>query len=336
MPQRNRRYGSSHAQWATSLLLPLAACGPRGPAVADHVVREDNEHYAFTSEVRVLVESLENPGSPVPHEGRLIYAESGRGVVASVPIEGGPVVEHIRGFALDEFAGYTISVQGITIEPTTGSWIVAAADGPGRITAFDPARFPSETLGGTLIELVGAVDDNPWETVFVGDLLVASGGTSKGYAGIFDPSQPMALAPVLEVETGVIGIAADAASKVVYGAVFGAGPGTGSIVAWDTGNDYASRVVVEGLSNPVDVTVTPEGLLLIVEFGEFDTAGTGRVLVAPIAGGPAVLLLSGLNAPSGVAFADGSLYVAEFGAQPGSRSGQLLVVGLEPRAASPR
>ncbi|MGH7426769.1 MAG: hypothetical protein ACREJ4_00095 [Candidatus Methylomirabilaceae bacterium] len=130
---------------------------------------EQNEYYRFTSDVRILIDSLDNPGSPVPHEGRLVYAESGRGVVASVPIRGEPVVQHIRGFTTDQFADYIISVQGITIEPTTGSWIVAVAEGRGRIIAFDSTRFPAEVADGKLIELVGAVDDNPWETVFLTD-----------------------------------------------------------------------------------------------------------------------------------------------------------------------
>ena len=99
---------------------------------------------------------------------------------------------------------------------------------------------------------------------------MVSGGTKTAYQGKFDQAgNPGPLQPVVEVESGLIGLTVDPNSGDIFGAVFGAGPGTGEVVRWDaTKQPAVLQSVASGLTNPVDVTFTPDGMLLVLEFGE--------------------------------------------------------------------
>jgi hypothetical protein len=161
---------------------------------------------------------------------------------------------------------------------------------------------------------------------------VVSGGTKTAYQGKFDTvGNPGPLKPVVEVETGLIGLTVDPKSGDIFGAVFGAGPGTGEIVRWDpTEQPAVLRKVATGFTNPVDVTFTPGGVLLALEFGEFGSKGTGRVsIVAADGSGTVTPFITGLNNPTGFFIsANNTLYLTEFGESANASQGTLISLKL--------
>lgn len=293
----------------------------------------DNPWFKIASRPRLLAANLNNPMSPRLAGDRLVVAESGAGNV--IAVENGKSTPVITGFVNERYENYNISAQGITIDPSSGLWIIAAAEGPGRVLLFNPSTYPAEAKSGREIRIQGAVDDNPFATVLAagGRILVVSGGTKAAYQGDFDAvGNPGPLKPVVEVESGLIGLTLDPKSGDVFGAVFGRGPGTGEIVRWDaTKKPAVLRKVASGFTNPVDVTFTADGLLLSLEFGEFGSKGSGRVaIVATDGSGSVTPLITGLNNPSGFFMnSDNTLFITEFGVN--SLEGTLISLKLIPR-----
>ncbi len=320
----------SGAALLCAALILLCQCAKEDPLARVRVL--DNPLLKVSSRPKLLAERLHNPMSPRLLGGRLVVAESGAGNLSAV--EGGKLKPLISGFVKDNFAGYDISAQGVTVDPETGWWIVAAAEGPGRILLFEPSSFPAEAKRGRDVPLEGATEDNPFGTVLAagGRILVASGGTRSAYQGEFTRvGNPNPLKPAFEVSTGLIGIALDPKSGDVFGAVFGNAPGTGTVVRWDaTKQPVTLRTVAKGLTNPVDVAFTPDGMLLTLEFGGFGAKGEGRISVVA-ADGAVSPLVTGLNNPSGFFVApDNTLYVTEYGPTMNAPEGTLLSMGLAP------
>jgi hypothetical protein len=308
----------------------LAACA-KDPL--ERIAIVDNPWFQIASRPRLLASHLNNPMSPRLAGNRLVIAESGAGSV--VEVENGKTTPVITGFVNERYENYNISAEGITIDPSSGLWIIAAAEGPGRVLLFDPSYFPADAKSGREIPIEGAVDDNPFATVLAagGRILVVSGGTKTAYQGDFDArGTPGPLRPVVEVETGLIGLTLDPRSGDVFGAVFGRGPGTGEIVRWDaTRRPAVLRKVASGFTNPIDVIFDADGLLLSLEFGEFGSKGSGRVaIVATDGSGSVTPLITGLNNPSGFYLSsDHTLFITEFGAD--SLEGTLISLKLIPR-----
>ena len=189
------------------LIAAFASCRhAREPEVRVKVL--DDSWFKLASPPRLIAGHLSNPMSPRMKGSDLIVAESGSGTVSR--IENGKATPLITGFAHEKFENYNISVEGITIDPKSGWWIIASAEGAGRVQLFDPSSFPTDAKSGRDITLEGAVDDNPYSTVLAdgGRILVVSGGTNKAYQGKFDQAgNPNLVKPVAEVETGLIGLA---------------------------------------------------------------------------------------------------------------------------------
>lgn len=301
----------------------------REPEVRVKVV--DNPWFKVASPPRLIAGHLSNPMSPRMRGSDLVVAESGSGTVSL--IENGKATPLIKGFAQEKFENYKISVEGITIDPKSGWWIIASAEGPGRIQLFDPSTFPTDAQSGRDIMMEGAVDDNPYSTVLAdgGRILVVSGGTNKAYQGKFDQVRnPNPVKPVAEVETGLIGLAIEPKSGDVFAAVFGRGPGTGEVVRWDaTAQPVVLRKVASGFTNPVDVAFTPDGVLLALEFGEFGSKEAGRVFIVAIDGSGSITpFITGLNNPTGLFFNNNIVYITEFGETANSSEGTLISLGV--------
>jgi hypothetical protein len=316
---------------ALLVLVMLGSCR-RDPLARITVL--DNPSFNVTSRPRLLAAHLNNPMSPRLAGNRLVVAESGAGRVSVVENEKTTPV--ISGFVIDQYDGYNISAEGITVDPSSGLWIITAAEGSGRVFVFNPSTFPTDARKGRVIPLEGAVDDNPFTAVLAagGRILAVSGGTKSSYQGSFDAVNPGPLKPVIEVETGLIGLALDLKSGDVFGAVFGKGPGTGEIVRWDATKEPAVlQKVAAGLTNPVDVAFTKNRVLLSLEFGEYGSKGTGKVsIVATDGSGSVTPFIVGLNNPSGLSVgSDNTLFITEFGETKNSSEGTLISLKLAPR-----
>lgn len=321
--------------FAIVLLLGMSyGCTPPTDAVSRIAVVE-NSFFSNEVEPDLLAENLNNPSSPLPLGDDMVFAESGSGQVSKLTIEG-EIEPLITGFEMDEFGGYRISVLSITVDPRTDHWIISAAEGHGRISIFDPETFPTDAGQGQEIIIEGAFNDNPYATVLAGegDILVASGGTSKAYQSpIDDLINPAALKPVFEIESGIIGITLDPISGDVFGAIFGSGPGDGSVVRWNpTEENISIETVASGFTNLVDVAFTLEGVLLALEFGGFDARGEGAVYVVATDGsGEFFPFITGLSNPSGIYVDENNtLYITEFNTPLNAQLGTLISVELIP------
>lgn len=290
----------------------------------------ENEYLEATSRTQLLADHLYNPASPRSVGDTLVFAESGAGAIHI--LRNGKPVPVITGFVKDQFSGYDISALGITIDPKTGVWIIAVAEGPGKIQVFDPASLPMNAKDGYDIPLEGATEDNPFGTVLIDGILVASGGTKSAYQGPFDPSDPSPLKPVFEVDSGLIGIALDPISGDIFGALFGKKPGEGSVVRWNPKeNPVTLRTVASGFTNLVDVAFTKEGMLLALEFGSYAAAGSGRVSIVDT-DKKVIPFIIGLDSPTGLHVSpDNTLFITEFGTSVNAREGTLISLKLEPK-----
>lgn len=315
----------------STLVGSISACQHKSDVLAGIEVLP-NEYLIAASEPVLLARDLNNPMSPRLVDGRVVYAESGAGEVRSVSLEDGAITQLISGFGMDSYAGYDVSVQGITIDPRTNQWIVSAAEGSGRVLLFDPSSFPTDVRSGRDIEIQGgSAEDNPVAAVIAGDILIVSSGTSKAYQGPF-VDQPVLLTPALEVETGIIGIAVDPASGDVFGAVFGSTRGDGSIIRWDPSAEKPeAKTVASGFNNLVDVAFTSDGLLLALEFGDLGGAGKGAVyIVATDDSGQRTPFIRGLRSPTNIHVTPNQqLLVTEFGTSINGQQGTLIALQLK-------
>lgn len=310
------------------LILAIYSCQPSD--LEKRLIINENESIQL-SHPKVVLDKLVNPASPLIVNGALIFSESGTGTINK--IEKGKVVPLITGFKKDNYGGYDISAQGITVEPRSGLWVVCAAEAEGKVYIYDPKNFPIDAEKGRPIELVGAIDDNPWESVIIGDIIVASGGTAKQYQGIFDEINPFPLSPVFSVATGLIGMAKHPTRSEVFGAVFGIPPNGGSIIKWtpsisDTQDSTSVEIatIATGLRNIVDVAFTKQGTLFALEFGDFNAEGSGRLLVVNEKNGEFISILEGLNSPSSMTFDEKKqlIYISEFSVPANEKNGKLI------------
>jgi hypothetical protein len=283
------------------------------------------------SHPKKIVGELLDPTSPILVNDELIFSESGAGNVCKV--KDGKVVPLITGFVNDNYGGYNISAQGITVEPESGLWIVCAAEGAGKIFIYDPNKFPIKASEGRQAELVGATEDNPWEAIVSKGVIIVSGGTKTQYQGKFDGGDPAKLFPVFSVQTGLIGITKHPLRDEFYGAEFGIPPDGGSIIKWSSTNLNSKDSAVKkyetisiGLHNVVDVGFTAKGTLLALEFGEFNAGKSGRLLTIDEKTRKSTPLLEGLNSPSSFTLDEknGKIYISEFGVPANTKNGNLI------------
>ena len=320
-----------HSATALSVvLLALHFFSCKRPELEERLVIHENEAIKLSHPGKVAEELL-NPASPQIVNDELVFSESGAGTVNKV--KDGKVIPLITGFVSDNYGGYNISAQGITIDPESGLWIVCAAESEGKLFIYDPKNFPMKASEGRLVQLVGATEDNPWEAILLKKIIIASGGTKKQYSGWFDRVNPVSLFPSFSVETGLIGIAKHPVRDEIYGAVFGIPPDGGSIIKWHSPdsvikNDIQTNyeTIASGLRNVVDVAFTKQGTLLALEFGQFNESKSGRLLLIDEKTGKSTPIIEGLNSPSSF-FIDeknNTIYISEFGVPANKKNGNLI------------
>ena len=296
----------------------------------DKLVLHENSLVKIRSKPEVLLDHLSNPAAPCFDGSRIIFAESGKGILYE--LKDGKAIPLIEGFGTDNYGGYTISVLGLTVTPDK-SWLVAAAQDSGHIFLFDAATFPTTVKKGREIELQRTESTNPFGILLTkGGILVATGGTKAVYQGPWDRINPNPLKPVFEVASGVEGMAEDVQTGDVFGAVVGTGKQDGSLIRWrPEGMTIEPKTVATGFSNLVGVIALPNGLLLLLEFGEFGTSGTGKLLVLdPKDPGKTHPLISGLDAPSAMALSeDNTLLIATFGKEQEGAEGMIIQLKID-------
>ena len=297
----------------------------------DSLTIHENPFIKIASKPEVLLDHLNNAAAPFFIGDRIIFAESGKGVVSEYK-EKRPV-PLIEGFGIDDYDGYSISVLGITSAPATHSLIVAASQDVGHIFLFDESTFPTTVARGREIELQRTEPSNPFGVLLInqGQILVATGGTKSVYQAPFNAVNPSPLRPVFDVATGVEMLAEDTKTGLLYGAVVGTGKNDGALIRW---NPEAEKIQPEtlasGFTNLVGVVQMPNRLLLLLEFGSFEKSGTGRLsVIDPDNPGKIYPLVSGLDAPTGFALSsDNTLLISTFGKNKGNMDGMLLRLKL--------
>ena len=252
------------------IIIALKSYKPESPILKRiHVLKTDT--FPNISAPQLIAQNLNNPISPILLNNDVVFSESATGNVKKISANKSEITTLIKGFGKDNFAGYDISAQGITIDPVTNLWIVCAAEDDGHVSIFDPNTFPTEAQTGIKVILENAVEDNPFSAVLVNvdkisdgeQILVVSSGTAKSYQGSFNRGNPSPLTPSFEVESGLIGMAVDPSSNWVFGAVYGSSNDDGSIISWDaTKEPISPKTVASGFTNLVDVAFTSDGILL--------------------------------------------------------------------------
>ncbi|HEY5749328.1 MAG TPA: hypothetical protein VIU12_24845 [Chryseolinea sp.] len=312
---------------ATSLCC-LSSC-KKDPRL-DKLVLHENPLIKIRSKPEVLLDHLNNPAAPCFDGDRIIFAESGKGILYE--LKNGKAIPLIEGFGTDNYGGYTISVLGLTVTPDK-SWLVAAAQDSGHIFLFDASTFPTTVAKGREIEMHRTESTNPFGILLTkGGILVATGGTKAVYQGPWDRINPNPLKPVFDVASGVEGMAEDAQTGDVFGAVVGTGKKDGSLIRWrPEGITIEPKTVATGFSNLVGVTALANGLLLLLEFGDFGTPETGRLSVLdPKNLGKIHPLISGLDAPSAMTLGtDNTLVIATFGKEQEGSGGMIIQLKID-------
>jgi hypothetical protein len=297
----------------------------------DSVIIHENPFIKIASRPEVLLDHLNNPAAPFFIGSRIIFAESGKGVVSEYKEKGS--VPLIQGFGVDSYGEYPISVLGITSVPEKNRLIVAAAQDVGHIFLFDESTFPTTAAKGHEIELQRTEPSNPFGVLLIknGTILVATGGTKSVYQAPFDVINPSPLRPVFDVPTGVEMMAEDTKTGQLYGAVVGTGQNDGYLIRWNPDAEKIQpETLVSGFTNLVGVLQMPNRLLLLLEFGSFEKSGTGRLtLIDPDNPGKIYPLVSGLDSPTGFALSsDNTLLISTFGKNKGNMTGMLLRLNL--------
>lgn len=314
------------------LLFPLFFSSCKRDHRLDNLVIHENPFVVVKSKPKVLLDKLDNPIAPVFFEERIVFAESGKGIIYEYRKE--KVTPLIEGFGLDKYGRYQISVLGIMRIPDKNIWIVAASQDSGHILMFNESSFPTTADKGREIEMLRTEPSNPFEVILVskGKIIVASGGTKSVYQGNFDVINPGPLKPVFDVVSGVEGMVEDPKTGNIYGAVVGSGKKDGSLIRWDpTANIIQPQTVAEGFSNLIGVIFLPNRLLLLLEFGSFEGSESGRLsVIDPDRPDKSYPLLTGLDSPSGFALsADNTLLISTFGKTPDAQTGMMIELKLE-------
>lgn len=300
----------------------------------DKVVIHENPFVTVTSKPVVLADHLDNPAAPVFIGNRLIFSESGKGTIYEY--KDNEKVALIKGFGLDSYAGYSISVLGLTPVPGKNTWIVAASQDDGHILLFDESTFPTTAAKGREIPFERTEPSNPFAVLLAhkGSILVATGGTKSVYQSIFNLVDPAPLKPVFDVPTGMEGMAEDPKTGDVYGAIVGSGKNDGSLVRWNPASDSIQlHTLAAGFSNLVGVLMMPNGLLLVLEFGAFGVPESGRVsVIDPNNPDKIYPLISGLDFPSGFSLsADNTLLISTFGKKQSTPDGMAITLQIAPK-----
>lgn len=309
------------------VLLSLGAGCTDGQAGPIRVL--ENPYLHVSQGPTVMAEGLDHPAAPRRVGEDVIFAEGGKGTINRLDDQ--RVIPLIEGFGVDDYFGYSVSVLGIEFVPEQNFWLVASAEGEGRVYIFDAEEMPSSARLGQALAFDDTTELNPFDVLLIPEqsTLLASGGTSKVYLAPFDAVNPSPLRPVLEVETGIAGLALDPESGLVYAAVIGSGKGDGAVIRWDPAASLIEpETMAAGFNNLVDLMVMSDGLILALEFGSFDADHSGRVLIVDETG-EVLPFITGLDAPSGFYLDEaGTLMITTFGT-PGRSDGTLLSFTLD-------
>ncbi|NNF09021.1 MAG: ScyD/ScyE family protein [Acidimicrobiia bacterium] len=327
------------AAWAAMLLVLAAGCSGGGDTQVPPLGEPS---------ITVVADGLVNPvGLAMLPDGGLLVAEEGTGegdtsAGVSVVTSDGRVGRVVSGLPSSRDAGdlsgaplVGVSPDGLTAYVThfgAQALLTFPVDGellpPGKT---DPPLGPDD-LGRTMVPLNDVTIRNGFDIAFAADgRPVVADATENGVATVnpdgttrfihrfgplTDPSQETL--QIDPVPTGIARIGSE-----FYVALTGGCPyprGAGQIVAID--EERSERVVVDGLDMPIDVAISENGTIWILEFARFEEGascftgegylpGTGR-LSRLLPDGSVEEIVDGLDFPGSVLPApDGSLYVSE-------------------------
>lgn len=294
----------------------------------DKIVIHDNALVKIKNAPEVLLDSLNNATAPVFLEDRILFAESGKGVIYEYRDK--KMSALIDGFKLDNYQ-YPISVLGMTLTPDQKHLLVTAAQDSGHIFLFDKTTFPTSVSKAREVKIHLTEESNPFGILVSKGILVASGGTKSVYEGQLNVIDPAPLLPVFDVPTGVEGMTEDIETGYIYGAVVGTGKDDGYLIQWNPADQHIEPLTLtKGFTNFVGVIKISRDRLLTLEFGEFGASEKGRLSVVDLKNPQrAFPLLTGLDSPSGFALAkDNTLVISTFGKAGKKPNGMLIKMTL--------
>ncbi len=295
-------------------------------------------------DVTVVAEGLLNPvGLAILPGGGLLVAEEGTGeddTSAGVSmITAGRVDRIVSGLPSGRDSGDLSGVPLVGVSPDGSTVYTAHFGAEGLLTfptpslkaidagfVFGPADLERSMEPLNAVRLV-----NPFDITFAPDgrpvvtdasdngvaIETADGRTEfiHRFGQLTDPEA--ASRQIDPVPTGIRRLGDEYLVTLTGGCPYPAG--SGRVVAIDGNQD--SRVVVDGLNMPIDVTTDAQGTIWVLEFARFDPeascftgegymSGTGRL--SRLDGGRVVTVADDLSFPGAVVAADdGSLYVSE-------------------------
>ncbi len=314
---------------------------------------------------QVVAEGLLNPiGLALLPDGGLLIAEEGTGeddTSAGVSLMSeGRVERVVSGLPSGRDSGDLSGVPLVGVSPD-GALVYTAHFGAGTLLTLPPPSLNAVDAGvvlgaddlGTAMEPLNRVEVvNPFDITFSPDgrpvVTDASGNgvameTSDGqtrfihrFGELTDPGDDAIT--VDPVPTGIARVGDE-----YYVTLFGGCPypeGVGRLVAID--GERGERIVADGLTMPIDVTVDGAGTVWVLEFAQFEEGAscfsgegyqpaTGRL--GRLVDGELETVADGLDFPGSVLAApDGSLYVSEVF---GGRILQIVPDGVSVAATGP-
>ena len=247
------------------LFVFLTTCKDEEDPLLQDIEIVENPYLEVTSPLQVLKSELNNPAAPFRIGDKMLFAESGKGVISE--LRNDQLVPVIEGFGQDNYAGYSISVLGMAYEPRSRTLFTTAAQDVGHLFMFDVDEFPTSVSSGKKIELILTEPHNPFDVLIAsgGSILVASGGTKSAYQGPLDVITASPLQQIFEVSTGIAGMAENPDDGFIYAAVTGSGQKDGSLIRWDPlAGSIKPETIAEGFENLTEVEVINDHLLLFL------------------------------------------------------------------------
>ncbi len=294
--------------------------------------------------IAVVAEGLVNPvGLAMLPDGNLLVAEEGTGAgdtSAGVSLIAGNRVDRVvSGLPSGRDSGDLSGVPLVGVSPD-GSLVYTAHFGVGGLLTFPPPSLKAVDAGALLgpDDLVPAMGPlnrvrlvNPFDITFSPDgrpvVTDASGNgvaieTPDGrtqfihrFGRLRDPANESLL--IDPVPTGIARLGDEYLVTLFGGCPYPVE--AGRLVAID--GNQGERIIADGLTMPIDVTVDADGTIWVLEFAEFDPDAScfsgqgyesGRGKLSRLVDGELETVVEGLDNPGAVLAApDGSLYVTE-------------------------
>jgi len=291
-----------------------------------------NNYLRLSTNPKILAKDLANPAAPFFLKNRILFSESAKGNI--LELQNGKVKSLITGFGLDSYAGYPISVMGMTTDLNQEKLIVCASEDEGHIFVYDIKELPTKKQENVEIPFERVEPANPFDVIISdeGRILTATGGTKAAYQGPLNLKKPEPLLPIFEVSTGIAGMTQDEENGIIYSAVTGSGKNDGAIVKWNVKDQESEpEYITTGFTNLVDLHFLPGNILLALEFGQFGVPQTGNLKIVDLRQ-PEIIVpfVSGLDAPTGLDMNDElQVLISTFGKEMKKPDGMLIQLDME-------